>query len=187
MYAWLENAMREQSKDKKSVWKASAMHHPMFSIDNMDYTSIIDSFLPLLKQFNFDAYLAGHEHLMTLAYPPQNIEHSSPFVHNFGQKNDTDCHMNVEWFPAGKTSRQITLNQGEKIVQFTIGNSAKPMDNICYDHQTLGDFVYAQNAFWGFALVHVTSDFFEVTYKGLESDSNRQLQDLLSVKILRQK
>jgi hypothetical protein len=39
------------------------MHHPMFGVFNDDYQSIIDHYLPLAQENQFDVFFNGHEHL----------------------------------------------------------------------------------------------------------------------------
>ena len=63
MMQWIKETLEEQSKDQKIIWKASSMHHPMFGLHYDDYQSIIDDYLPLIQQNNWDVYFNGHEHL----------------------------------------------------------------------------------------------------------------------------
>ena len=83
-----------------------------------------------------------------------------------------DCWSNREWFPKGgpeKKSRKVEVKQGEFINQFTIGASGKHTYDLCKHHydKTEGEFKYAENFMNGFALVTVTTEEFNVKYKGV--------------------
>jgi hypothetical protein len=43
------------------------MHHPIFGLRYPDNTVFMDDFLPLLKKYNFDALINGHEHNLSHA------------------------------------------------------------------------------------------------------------------------
>ena len=40
----------------------------MFGLKNPDYETIIDDYLPLLKQNGFDVYFNGHEHIQSYGF-----------------------------------------------------------------------------------------------------------------------
>ena len=48
MMAWINDTLDKQKEDKSIIWKASAMHHPMFGLHYDDYESIITDYLPLI-------------------------------------------------------------------------------------------------------------------------------------------
>jgi hypothetical protein len=49
----------------------------------------------------------------------------------------------------------------------TIGEGGRGQDPICTDHKTQGTFQYTQNKRFGYALVHVTTEKFQIDFKGL--------------------
>ena len=46
---WIYETLQNISEDKKIIWRASVMHHPIFGLNYPDFTVIIEDFLPLLK------------------------------------------------------------------------------------------------------------------------------------------
>jgi hypothetical protein len=116
MMAWIKDTLKAESADDKIIWKASAMHHPMFGLHYDDYQSIINDFLPLIKAANFDAFFNGHEHLQNYA----NTD-SKQFFTDFQllgidpKDQKSNCSSSAEWFPQhGKeeTERSIEFKKG---------------------------------------------------------------------------
>lgn len=70
MMTELDEALIDQSEQKKIIWKGSVMHHMLFGLYNVDYGTIVDDLLPLLKKFNYDLQFNGHDHHMTYSYTP---------------------------------------------------------------------------------------------------------------------
>ena len=98
MMAWIKQELDAQSTRTDLVWKASAMHHPMFGAHFGDYKNIHEDFLPLIRQANFDVFFNGHEHLMNYA----NYDYDETMANNWVDQtlhNDSDCSSNNEWFP----------------------------------------------------------------------------------------
>jgi len=171
---WIKKTMTEQSQDDKIVWKASSMHHPMFGMHYDDYNSIIDDFLPLMVENNYDVFFNGHEHLQNYAYHPLNAtdggEASNVVLDD--DRDGTDCNSNKEWFPEGgdvQQTRKVDALKGDFVHQMTIGASGKHTYDLCQSQyeKTGGHFKYAENFINGFALVHVTTEEFTVEYKGV--------------------
>ena len=65
MMDWIKNTIHEQNQDPNIVWKASNMHHPFFALTYADYQTIIDDYLPILKNAGYDVHFNGHEHTLT--------------------------------------------------------------------------------------------------------------------------
>lgn len=183
----LAEAMDQQDQD--IVWKASVMHHMMFGLHYADYGVILDKFLPLIRKYNYDIYFNGHEHQMHYAYTsPEEIDH---ILENYKVQPDGQfrkmpkdtCWDDVEIFPEHgpeEQSREVSLDQGERIHQLTIGASGKPTYPICQSNldNSHGHFVYGQNKYNGFALVTVTPGQLEIQLKGVEvlaSESEEQV------------
>jgi hypothetical protein len=60
----------------------------------------------------------------------------------------------------------MNFNKGDKIHHVTVGLGGKnDVNPICEDHTSIGDFMYVQNKWFGFALVHVTDHQMTITYK----------------------
>lgn len=56
------------SNDDSIIWKATALHHPMWGKWYPDFANIVLNYLPLLQEFKFDLYLNGHEHVISYAH-----------------------------------------------------------------------------------------------------------------------
>ena len=63
MMKWIDETLEKQKNDSQIIWKATGMHHPMFGLHYQDYQTIIEDFLPKIKESNFDVFFNGHEHL----------------------------------------------------------------------------------------------------------------------------
>ena len=50
------------------------MHHPMYGEHYNDNGGIINKFLPMIEEHNYDAYFNGHEHMMNYAQIPMKEE-----------------------------------------------------------------------------------------------------------------
>ena len=174
MMKWLKDTLKEQQSDEKVVWKASAMHHPMFGVHYTDNMHIQNDFMPLIKEFGFDAYFNGHEHMQNYAYF-DFTESPSPIPRPHSDLGDIDCSVADEWFPQGgpeKETREVTYHQdGNRIHQFTAGFSGCAGYLLCQTglEATIGKFLYTENKFNGFALVYVNEEEFTVQFKGVEN------------------
>lgn len=73
---WLKKLFQENQHVK---WKLVVGHHPMFTggsrTENADTRAVRGSLLPMLQQFQIDAYLAGHEHSLQHIAPPGHVHH----------------------------------------------------------------------------------------------------------------
>ena len=69
---WIYETLQNISEDKSIIWKASVMHHPIFGLNYLDFTVIIEDFLPLLKKYKFDLFINGHEHNQSYAFTPSS-------------------------------------------------------------------------------------------------------------------
>ena len=86
-YEWINQTMQEWDKDESIVWRATALHHPMWGKWYPDFANIVSNYLPLLQEFNFDVYLNGHEHVLSYAYYPYS-EVPEPIVPSFDHHKD---------------------------------------------------------------------------------------------------
>lgn len=75
MMQWLTKTMNRVGADKKVIWKASSMHHPMFGLHYLDYEAIINDFLPRMEANGYDVFLNGHEHLMNYARVETGVDY----------------------------------------------------------------------------------------------------------------
>jgi len=59
--------MEGWAHDKKVLWKAAVIHHPLWGnfYPDIDFANLVANFLPLLKDHKFDLYFNGHEHIMS--------------------------------------------------------------------------------------------------------------------------
>ena len=76
------------------IWKAAVMHHPIFGLRYPDNTVFMDDFLPLLKKYNFDVLINGHEH--NLSHATASVNLLSPIRNKDDYANQTDlgtCHL----------------------------------------------------------------------------------------------
>ena len=62
--------MKDWAQNPNIVWKATVQHYPIWflNLDDTDYASISNVFLPILRKNKFDLYLNGHEHFIAYAY-----------------------------------------------------------------------------------------------------------------------
>jgi hypothetical protein len=62
--------MKDWAQNPNIVWKATIQHYPIWflNLDETDYASISNVFLPILRDNGFDLYLNGHEHFIAYAY-----------------------------------------------------------------------------------------------------------------------
>lgn len=69
-YQFIEQTMKEWALNDKIIWKAVVQHYPIWflNLDSTDYTGINNVLLPLLRQYDFDFHLNGHEHFIAYAY-----------------------------------------------------------------------------------------------------------------------
>lgn len=67
-FEWINATMQEWKNDEKIVWKATALHHPMWAKWYPDFANIVSNYLPLLQEHEFDLYLNGHEHVISYAH-----------------------------------------------------------------------------------------------------------------------
>jgi len=67
MMDWINETLTDQSADPNIIWKTTFMHHPMYGEHYHDNGGIINKFLPLIEQHNYDVYFNGHEHMMNYA------------------------------------------------------------------------------------------------------------------------
>ena len=65
-YKWLSKHFESISQDKRIKWKIVLIHNPVFSISTSggDDESLKQYLLPLLKKYNIDLILSGHNHNM---------------------------------------------------------------------------------------------------------------------------
>jgi len=62
------------------IWKATALHHPMWGKWYPDFTNIVANYLPMLLDHKFDVYLNGHEHVIAYAtYPHSQVPYPNHF------------------------------------------------------------------------------------------------------------
>mmetsp|Transcript_11171 Transcript_11171/g.18773 ORF Transcript_11171/g.18773 Transcript_11171/m.18773 type:complete len:385 (-) Transcript_11171:28-1182(-) len=170
--AWIKKTVAANRNDEKIVWRASNMHHPLFGLHYNDYQSLINDFLPVALQNDFDVYFNGHEHLMNYGFydktslnpPREDIPSQTP-----------DCNNSTEIFMNGSDSktRSVKTRQGERLNQFTTGASGKENYQLCSSQmeKTQGVFQYAENKYNGFALVYVTHEKFQFTFKGVVNEN----------------
>lgn len=102
------------------------MHHMMFGLWYPDYGTIIDDFLPLMKEYGYDIFFNGHEHQMNYAFTPasNNLKYSIPWYRLWSGGSNEQCEDNQEIFPQNgteKDSRQTVTEHGDRVNQFTIG------------------------------------------------------------------
>lgn len=114
------------------------MHHMMFGLWYSDYGTIIDEFLPIIKEDGYDLFFNGHEHHLNYAFTPSKelLKYSIPW-YKLWSRNDEVCHENMEIFPLNgteKESRHIITEHGDRINQLTIGGSGQPLYKICDTH-----------------------------------------------------
>jgi len=64
--------------DDSIIWRATVQHHPLFGKWYIDYSHLVDNYLPLLMQNKFDLYLNGHEHTLDHAYYPYSQIETDP-------------------------------------------------------------------------------------------------------------
>ena len=77
MFSWIKETLIEIENDSDIIWKAIVMHHPVFGLQNKNYKSIINNLEPLLKEYEIDLVLSGHDHLLSYAY--SNINKKEQF------------------------------------------------------------------------------------------------------------
>lgn len=170
--AWIAKTIDEVKSDPSIKWKAITAHHPMFGIHEGDKMQMVDHLLPMMRQHEYDFYFTGHEHIMTYSQAPKQgkgepkrlaeswFNDLAAFIPN------ADCRTHYEWFPEGG-SRERTYQQHERVHQFTLGASGRDdIDPICFSHYSRGEFLYAEDKYYGFALVHMTASQTTVTLKG---------------------
>lgn len=82
---------------------------------------------------------------------------------------NNECHKDVEMFPeSNNRTRNFNFKQGERLHQVTIGSSGADLYSLCDFHGTQGDFKYAQNRYYGYALVHITPSDMKIEFKKVD-------------------
>lgn len=174
MMKWIAETLKKQSEDPDIIWKTSYDHHPLFGVDAVDSTEIFADFFPEIKKHGYDIYFNGHEHMMTLSSAPETEVAASPKESSWLQQLaimafGNNCSYRGEYFPqdGNKSSpkRKYTFKKGEKLLDLTIGNGGRPLDDICADFKSAGDFYYIENLYFGYALVHATEEKLTVEYR----------------------
>ena len=112
--AWIRETLSKQQADEDLIWKVSSMHHPMFGLHIGDYKTIINDYLPLIQEANYDFYFNGHEHQLNYAHVP----YTSEYVEQGPLNLESGCKKSIEWFPENgpeKDTRRFSQQQGESI------------------------------------------------------------------------
>lgn len=144
-YDFIKMTMQEWASNDKIIWRASIQHYPVWflNLDETAYAPINDVYLPLLRQYNFDLYLNGHEHLIAYAY----LDNSTPLSNNYPRnlQSSENCASGIEYFFNDTSHSRVTkFRQGEALHQITTGCTGKVDYPICYDRQqNLATFTYA--------------------------------------------
>lgn len=69
-FDWINATIQVWNNDEAIIWKATALHHPMWGKWYPDFANIVSNYLPLLQEYKFDLYLNGHEHVISYAHYP---------------------------------------------------------------------------------------------------------------------
>ena len=111
---WIKKTAAANKVNEKIVWRASNMHHPLFGLHYNDYQSIIDDFLPVALENDFDVYFNGHEHLMNYGFYDVS---GLATDRNEGPIQTADCNSSTELFMNGadEATRSVTTRQGERL------------------------------------------------------------------------
>lgn len=69
-YDWIESHFEDLSEDDELVWKIVVIHYPIFSVavTGMDSENLKAHLLPLLRKYEVDLVLSGHNHNMQYFY-----------------------------------------------------------------------------------------------------------------------
>lgn len=158
-YDFIKMTMQEWSQNDKIIWRAAVQHYPIWflNLKSTDYAGINSIYLPLLRQYNFDLYLNGHEHFIAYAYL-LNSTPITPYIPP-NQTNE-NCAYSIEYFFNDTThSRVSSWKQGEALHQITTGNTGKEDYAICYDRQqNQATFTYAQNLYGSWTQVRTEAN-----------------------------
>jgi len=93
MFDWIEATLTDWDSDEKMVWKATALHHPMWGKTNPDFANIVTNFLPMLMDHKVDLYLNGHEHMIQYAhYPYSQVDPIQDIEDYLLAQMETDFH-----------------------------------------------------------------------------------------------
>jgi hypothetical protein len=120
MYDWVNQTLKEWSKDPSIVWTATVQHHPMFSKWWADYLQITSNMMPMILDNKVDFYLNGHEHGHYYANYPYSQVHS--MIRQLHEQsltknhvlNSYNCLEDEELF-FGYNSRYAEFTKGEAL------------------------------------------------------------------------
>ena len=150
MMRWIKKTLHTQSRDPNIAWKVSFDHHPLYGIDNNDYSEIIHLFLPEIMEHKYDVFFNGHEHMTSYAQAPKKTKNGQDgqktWWDQMNNKVGATCDTNLEIFPNSQEynpPKFVSFEQGEAFHQVTIGNSGREFGDICTDFQSSGNFYYA--------------------------------------------
>jgi len=116
-FDWINQTMREWQQDDSIVWKATALHHPMWGKWYPDFANIVENYLPLLQEFKFYLYLNGHEHVISYAHYLYS-QVPSPVESHWMQSsvNGYDCRNDLEsFFEPTPKSRHLAFRKGQAL------------------------------------------------------------------------
>lgn len=85
---------------------------------------------------------------------------------------DKICTANIErFFSKEAQTRRVTVRKGDKLHQLTIGAGGRELYTLCSDHVTAGDFLYGEDLYFGYALVHVNEEKLIIEVRGVAQPS----------------
>lgn len=183
--------LQDWAQNDKIIWKASVQHYPIWflNLNEIDYAGINDVYLPMLREYNFDLYLNGHEHFIAYAYLLKDtpLNEGSPYLPKQKrlQQNNETCAYSIEYFFNDTThSRVEEWKQGEALHQITTGNTGKEDYAICYERQNLATFTYAQNLYGSWTQVRTESNQITLVTYGYDPVTD-QILNLFQIQIKR--
>ena len=160
--------------------------------------------MPLLQDYKFDLYLAGHEHCLEHAYYPYS-QTPDDLMKNGGARDfkkddmqesqsgemflkhhieEFQCKHDQESFFSDEETRINKFKKGDAIHQITTGTTGFDLYPLCLRRPSMGRYRYASNNHHGFTLMHVDEDKITLKIKGVDEDT-KEVKDLYEVQIER--
>jgi Calcineurin-like phosphoesterase len=165
-YEWLEKLLEEQANDERILWKVVLNHMAIFSAStgHADSEILKQELFPLLYAYHIDIYVAGHSHVMSHFVTKYD---TNPPNYQPLPKQNFECEFNTFW----NTGVETEWKKGSFMHEVIQGGGGADLNQICpYKTTTMSNLTFG-SATYGFSDIFISSDFIEVNYFGILSDS----------------
>lgn len=148
-------------------------------MEDSDNPDMLATILPRLRRGKHDVFINGHFHFMTQVEIPNDIN-GEDYVHVPKKKTWWDklkkhfgvdeCYLDYEFWPEIQSTegpRDIVYQKQELYPQLTLGNAGRELDPLCIDETSRAPEIWTNNQFYGYGLVTITPEKFEMEYHGI--------------------